>query len=254
LPRSTHAERDDDPDALYGLPLEDFVRERDLLAARQRARGDAAAAAETRSLRKPALAAWAVNQAARRRPREIDLLLDAGHRLLEAQSAGAGGDPAGAARRRELVDELTREAREALGPRAREATLRQVAETLRTASITPDGRELLARGRLTEPLATTGWELLAERLPPEGARPRAARAGTTDDRALTRAAEALRDAQERRREAERAVRDAKRRVETARRRLEQESAGLDQRERELREADERVRKAKGELERRRRRA
>ena len=46
-------------DELYGLPLEDFVAQRDALAKRLRADGDRDAAAAVKKLPKPTRAAWA---------------------------------------------------------------------------------------------------------------------------------------------------------------------------------------------------
>ena len=59
----------DAADDLYGLPLDAFVPERDALAKRLRAEGRRDEAAEVKALRKPSVAAWAVNQAVRSQPR-----------------------------------------------------------------------------------------------------------------------------------------------------------------------------------------
>ena len=83
----------DDPVAqLYGLPLNDFVPGRDALARELRREGDKERAAEVAKL-EAGVAAWAVNQLARRNRKELDLLLDAGHRLRTGQEeALKGGD------------------------------------------------------------------------------------------------------------------------------------------------------------------
>ena len=60
----------EEADALYGLPLEDFVAERDALAKRLRGEGRREDAQAVKALAKPTVAAWAVNQAVRARPRE----------------------------------------------------------------------------------------------------------------------------------------------------------------------------------------
>src|SRR3954452_17985688 len=59
----------DDADNLYGLPLEQFVPERDALAKRLRAEKRRADADEIKALRKPSVAAWADNQAVRSQPK-----------------------------------------------------------------------------------------------------------------------------------------------------------------------------------------
>ena len=157
---------DNDIDRLYVAPREEFVRERDALVRALRAAGDRAAAAEVGALRKPTLVAWTVNQLAHKERRDVDLLLDAGKRIIDAQesSIAKGGradlDAAQASLRR-AVNGLTEQASAILGPDASKTTLTRVAETLRTAATAPAGRELLARGRLSEELSGTGWEIVA---------------------------------------------------------------------------------------------
>src|ERR671939_1646382 len=84
-------------DAPYGLALDAFVPERDALAKRLRADGDRAAADEVKALRKPSVAAWAVNQAVRSQPKAARALWDAGDALIAAQDdlLGGRGDAAG---------------------------------------------------------------------------------------------------------------------------------------------------------------
>ena len=153
-------------DGLYALPLEEFVSSRNELAKRLRREGDRDAAAEVAALRKPTLVAWAVDQLAHTRRREVDLLLDAGKRLVDAQQASlskgsrAELDAAQAALRKS-IGALTKAAATILGERASPATMGRVAETLRTAATGAEGRELLARGRLVEELSDTGWDIVA---------------------------------------------------------------------------------------------
>ena len=56
-------------DELFDLPPTEFIAARDALAKQLKADGDAGAAAEVKALRRPSVAAWAVNQVARRQPR-----------------------------------------------------------------------------------------------------------------------------------------------------------------------------------------
>src|SRR5688500_11267390 len=77
-------------DRLYRLPLEEFVRARDELARRLRGEGSREEAAQVKALPKPTAAAWAVNQLARSNRREVDLLLDAAHRLRTLQASSPG--------------------------------------------------------------------------------------------------------------------------------------------------------------------
>ena len=55
-------------DDLFALPPAEFIAARDALAKRLKADGDATRAAEVKALRRPSVAAWAVNQVARRKP------------------------------------------------------------------------------------------------------------------------------------------------------------------------------------------
>jgi len=78
-------------DDLYGADPAEFVAERKRLARELKDAGDAAAADAVAKTRKPTVAAWALNQLARKQRRDVDLLLDAGHRLRQAQEGVVGG-------------------------------------------------------------------------------------------------------------------------------------------------------------------
>ena len=58
----------DEIDQLFALPLDEFTAARNELARRLKQDGDAEAAEGVRGLAKPTVAAWAVNQLARREP------------------------------------------------------------------------------------------------------------------------------------------------------------------------------------------
>src|SRR4051794_4988693 len=155
----------DDADALYGLTLDAFVPERDALAKRLRAEGDRAAADEVKALRKPSVAAWAVNQTVRSQPKAARALWDAGDALIAAQEDLLGGSGDAAALRaavegeRTAVDALVEAARGLLTSEGRdlgEATLERVRETLHAAAIDPETREEVAAGRATRELAHAG--------------------------------------------------------------------------------------------------
>jgi hypothetical protein len=171
---------------LYGLPLEEFTRARDALARRLRENGDRAAADAVRALPKPTVAAWAVNQLARRHLDDVAALLDAGaalrtaHERLLAGERDAGLDEAAAAERAAIV-RLVGHAR-ALGASAQ--TLERVAQTLHAAAGSEEVRDALAAGTLAReqapsPLAGLGLGDggAAARAPPRRARP--ARRGTS---------------------------------------------------------------------------
>ena len=79
-----------DVDQLYAVDLGEFTAARNDLVRRLRKEGEADRAAEIAALRKPSVPVWVVNQLARRDRRDIDLLLDASHRI---RVAAAESDP-----------------------------------------------------------------------------------------------------------------------------------------------------------------
>src|SRR5436309_4028000 len=95
-------------DRLYALDPGEFVAERDRVARELRDAGQREEAEQVKGLRKPTISAWAINQLARQERREVDLLLDAGHRLREAQQGLLAGED------RRSLDEARRNEREAL--------------------------------------------------------------------------------------------------------------------------------------------
>jgi hypothetical protein len=152
-------------DELYGAPLDEFVAERKRLA--QKLGG--AEGKELAKLKKPNVAAWVLNQLARRERRDVDLLLDAGHRLRQAQAGvlrGGEKESFDDARRKEsdALKRLTKAAerllRDARGS-ASASALAQISESLRAAAVTEEGREVLARGRFVEPLRASGFDAFA---------------------------------------------------------------------------------------------
>jgi hypothetical protein len=241
-------EVDEAADRLYGAALEDFTSERTRLAKELRDAGNRADADAVAKLRKPSVAAWALNQLARRNRRDVDLLLDAGHRLREAQVGVLSGAEKEAFERarqseRDALRRLTREAEQLLRERggASATVLNQIGESLRAAAISPTGRELLARGRFVQPAHAEGFDVVTElaglATPPKRRAPPAAKK-KEEDRA---AREAVREAREQLREAERRLRDAEREAEQAARRAEQERAGVEAAEQALDEAQKRLR-------------
>jgi hypothetical protein len=207
-------------DELYAAAPEEFVAERSRLAKLLKAEGEGADAARLAKTRKPSLAAWALNRLVRERRRDVDLLLDSGHRLRAAQAGvlqGAERDAFTQARRteREAVDRLTREAekllRERANDRASDGVLAQVAASLRAAAVSEEGRQLLARGQFTQALTGgQGFELLGElagEAPPPRQRTAAAKKKAEAKR---RAREALSEAKATLQQAEREARAARR--------------------------------------------
>jgi hypothetical protein len=160
-------------DDIYGLPLEEFTPARDALARDLRKAGKKEAADEVKALRKPSVSAWAVNQAARRRPQEVKRLVAAGTELRKAQrGVVGGGDPAelreATRTHRELVEELTETARAVLAERGAvsQAVVTRVAQTLRGASVDKDAARALQAGTLVEDVEQAGFGPLLSAVPP----------------------------------------------------------------------------------------
>ena len=143
-------------DELYALPPADFTRERDERAKALRKEGQRDEADAVKALRKPTVAAWALNQLARRRAKEVERLLAAGEELRAAQEELlAGGDrkafQSAAAKEREQVAKLAGEAAELAaeaGERASPALHEKISATLHAAALDEETAEELRAGRL----------------------------------------------------------------------------------------------------------
>ncbi|MGH8975456.1 MAG: hypothetical protein ACRD0C_19900 [Acidimicrobiia bacterium] len=213
-------------DDLYGLPLAEFIPARDAKARELRAAGRKEEAAEVKSARKPSLAAWALNQAARRHPDEMAGLLEAGQSLAEAQRAALAGDAGGLREAgRALAEEVERVAGRAAGFLDKPSPVQRdrMAATLRAAAADDAGAELLRRGVLVEDLEPAGFGLDAPgELPPRRRAATPKKTAVTDAvneaRRNLRRAEAAADAAETRaqRRAERAEIAARRAAEVHR--------------------------------------
>ena len=82
---------DDAKELLYGLPLESFVAERDVLVKQIRAAGNRALANKVKTLRKPSTVAAEVHHIVRADPAGIDLILQAATLLRAAQTGALEG-------------------------------------------------------------------------------------------------------------------------------------------------------------------
>ena len=245
-------------DELYSLPIEEFVRRRDELARALRAEGERELAEETKRLRKPSVAAWTVNQLARREQKAVSELLEAGKRLRNAHEQLLGGGSADELQRastaeRNAVRVLVKSAESVLreaGSSATSGTLERVRETLHAASLDEHVAELVRAGRVTsdEQAAGFGLDVLAAVPPAKPPPRRAAAAEARDERRRREDRDRLEAAEKRLREARTAVDEAKRaaaerarELERAERELETVRRGLERAEREVETARARVR-------------
>jgi len=149
--------RDDEVDQLYQVPLGEFTAARNALA---KARG--AAGADIKSLEKPTLAAWAVNQLYWRERSMYDALVEASMAMRQAHvqviSGHSADVPAAEAAHASLRRDAAQTARrliEESGEKATPATIDAVAETLQ-ALPSPEHTP----GRLTKPLKPLSFAAL----------------------------------------------------------------------------------------------
>ena len=225
-------ELDAEIDRLYGVPLDEFISDRDELAKRLRREGKREAADQVKNLRKPSAGAWALNQAVRRRRKETDALLAAGERLRQSHEALLSGGDAAALREamqeeRALASALA-DCAEAIasetgksGPALRE----RVRATLHAASVDEEAREELARGRFVREREAAGLGPLgagaavgppaSRRREKKGGKPSRSKTSSPSSSAVKQQEAAERERRERLAEAERAVEEARAELEEA---------------------------------------
>ena len=147
---------------LYAVPLGEFTRRRDELAAQLRAAGRRDEAAAVRRLKKPSVPVWTINTLAHEHVDAVRAFVEATDRLKRAQLDRAALAGATQAERRALqvlmraVDTILGRA----GVRPAAATLQRISSTLLGAADGDACRQLL-RGRLTQERQAPGFEALA---------------------------------------------------------------------------------------------
>jgi hypothetical protein len=210
-----------EPSDLYGLPLEQFTQRRNALARELRGSGEREEASRVSKLRKPSVAAWAVNQLIRTQKRDINAMFKAGDELVRVQAdLLAGGGDRGSLRKtveaeRTAVDALVNRARGLLsagGAELSAGAVEQVRDTLHAAALDEDARAQVSAGCLERELRHVGLGSLASGPAPVGgaapARPAGAKSGRPDAaRKRAEAAAARRAATQAQRRLERAVRE-----------------------------------------------
>jgi chromosome segregation ATPase len=141
-------------DELFASEPKEFTPSRDALVRDLKAADRADEAADVKALRKPTVAVAAVNRVAREQPDQVSELVDLGADLSALQSdARADRDELRdlTRQRRTLLQQLTERA---AGTTERPDGARSsIAATLDAASLDPDLRDDLQRGRLTQELS-----------------------------------------------------------------------------------------------------
>jgi hypothetical protein len=235
-------------DALYALPLNEFTKARNDLAARLKRAHQSDASAAVKSLKKPTNVAWTANHLARVVPDQVASLLEAGRRLRETQQQALSGeaDPdevaAATSAQRTAVRLLVGSAKRELADRATPALLDRLDRTLQASAVDETARDLLGRGRLTDEVTAVGFgplEVVERRGPSPDDIARAARERLTALRSEARrlSAEA--------RTAEASARDAERAAEVLRTEAAQLRSEADRAARDLAEAEAAFRTRRG---------
>ena len=259
----------DSTEDLYGLPLPRFIPERDALVKALRSEKQRDAAAAAARMRKPSVAAWAVNQLIRTQSKTIRALFQAGDDLARAQAAATSGKRTADAlhdatrRQRDALENLLQAAKGLLssdGHPLTAPTLERVADTLRAASIDAASRQQVADGCLPQELRFAGMGIgdLAA-LPAESPSAPATKPRRRKDDAQQRA-EAARDAEAGRKrnaartaarkteaKARRAATRAHKELTAAQARRAQAAASLEQAEQLLATATKRAEETAAEL-------
>lgn len=163
---------DDELDALFTLPLAEFTAARNALSSHLKKSGRGNEAEFVKTLAKPPISAWAVNQLYWQHRDSFDRLIDSGERFRQAQSASGARKVADMRSaldaRRESLAELSDLASDLLrdaGHNPTQEFTRRIATTLEAMSAyasQPDGPR---PGRLTQDVDPPGFESLASFVP-----------------------------------------------------------------------------------------
>lgn len=244
---------DDDVDQLFQLPLAEFIGARNTLAARLKQTGRAGDANLVKTLVKPPVSAWTVNQLYWHHRQSFDKLLAAGQRFHKAQTAGKVADMRGALEaRRDALVELADLAASVLsdgGHNPSGDTIRRITTTLEAISAYASVADGPTLGRLTQDVDPPGFESLAGFSPgPAPPKSSPAKQKTTPDR-KDRELEQTRQvkiaaAKLSLQGAKRLLADAKVRAQTMESAHKKAHAEAKQAEKQTRDAEERFKKAK----------
>src|SRR5215470_8975739 len=163
-------------DALFKLPLGEFISARNTLTARLKRGGHANDANAVKALAKPSISAWAVNQLYWKHREAFDQLMATGQQFRESQASQLAGKVVektfGDERRRALSD-LSRLAANLMQEAGHNATpdiIRRIISTLEAMSAYASLPGALHYGRLAADLDPPGFEALAALIPDAGVR------------------------------------------------------------------------------------
>jgi hypothetical protein len=166
----------DEVDDLFKLPFAEFTDARNALAKRLKQSGRADDANLVKTLAKPSISAWTVNQLYWNHRNAFERLLAAGQRFHKAQTSGAAGklaDLRGSleARREALMHlaDLAESLLSEAGHNPSPETIRRITTTLEAVSAHASPADGPTLGRLSQDVDPPGFELLASFIPAGGA-------------------------------------------------------------------------------------
>lgn len=229
---------------LYAVKPDEFIAARDEHVRRARESGRASLVKAVAALRRPNQSAWLINQLARDQADAVDELFDLGDSLRAAHQHGDGAELQRiSAERRKAEAALIRRAR-ALGAQAgidvTADMARETEETLAAALASPEVAEEVRAGRLTKPVAYSGFGTMLTSVPapsaPKKKRPAAKRDAAADTEAQRRAKaeQVVNDAREELEAAELDLAERENAAEEAARRAEELGSQVDQLREQLR--------------------
>ena len=248
----TSGKLNDDVDELFKLPLAEFTDARNTLAKQLKQNGRADDANLVKTLGKPSISAWTVNQLYWFHREAFDTLLAAGQRFRKAQTSGKVADMRGSlAARREALTQLADLATSLLqdaGHNPSQETIHRVTTTLEAMSALTDGP---TPGRLSQDVDPPGFESLASFVPGTMRAP-AKPAATQKPDTSVREARKLEETRQVKiaaarvsvQAAKKSLADAKVRAQTLESAHKKAYAEAKQAEKLLREAEDRFKKAK----------
>jgi hypothetical protein len=254
------AKRDesDEVERLYGLPLDEFVAERDAAAKRMRSAGDREGAARVKALRKPTVPAGAINRAVRADPEAAEALQAAGERLEAAQAEAVSRGDAAALREAssehaDAIERLMTAVQRELGRTGGAAAVDRARETLRAAAGDEELGAELAAGAVVRDREGVGFGLADLAVTPKrpskprgGAKAKGAKAKAPAKETPARKGAAKGPSAADRKRAEQAVRRAERTLDGAAKRLKDSERRLERARRALADAEEEVADAQHE--------
>jgi len=177
----------DDVDHLFKLPLAEFTVARNELATRLKKEGRADDANLVKTLAKPSVTAWAVNQLYWKHRAAFDRLLSTSQRFRDAQNSGAAANIAEIREsldaRRIAISELSDLASEVLRDAGHNPTpdaIHRITTTLEALSAYATISDGPTPGRLTQDVDPPGFGSLAALIPPATTAKRNDRLSATD--------------------------------------------------------------------------